>query len=215
MLSFLKAWMLFMLSCLGCHHLCYHFMLSFFTVSKCSHFYVIIFACTYFVLSFMLSFDVIIYCYHFLPFFFFLKTWHTQYSLVYGYTGGVIACDQKYHRRRHNNIFIQLHRHLSRRLAIGKSHQSTIFKGTVWPDVRVAPLDRSWLGHQSVFVSIYFTFEFLSSRSSKPLNTKILLNPYSSWEDALYVSIFYFNFECLNLSSKSSKLLDTKILLNS
>jgi hypothetical protein len=33
-------------------------MLSFFTDSKCYHFYVIIFPCTYFVLSFMLSFDV-------------------------------------------------------------------------------------------------------------------------------------------------------------
>jgi hypothetical protein len=40
------------------------FMLSFdviiFTVSKCYHFYVIIFSSTYFVLSFMLSFIVII-----------------------------------------------------------------------------------------------------------------------------------------------------------
>jgi hypothetical protein len=33
------------------HILCYHLMLSFFTVSKCYHFYVIIFPCTYFVLS--------------------------------------------------------------------------------------------------------------------------------------------------------------------
>ncbi len=44
-------------------------MLSFFTVSNCHHFYVIIFPWTYFVLSFMLSFlgryhFVIIYCYH-------------------------------------------------------------------------------------------------------------------------------------------------------
>ncbi len=46
-------------------------------VSKCYHFYVIIFPSTCWVLSFMLSFDVIIYCYHFPPFFFFLKTWHT------------------------------------------------------------------------------------------------------------------------------------------
>ncbi len=67
----------FLLSFLGCSHLCYLLMLSFFTVSKCYNFYVIIFPCTYFVLSFMLSFDVIIYCYHFPPFFFFLKTWHT------------------------------------------------------------------------------------------------------------------------------------------
>ncbi len=71
----------FMLSFLGGYHLCYHLMLSFFTVSKCYHFYVIIFPCTYFVLSFMLSFDVIIYCYHFPPFFFFLKTWHTRGNL--------------------------------------------------------------------------------------------------------------------------------------
>ncbi len=49
-------------------------ILSFFTVSNCYHFCVIIFPCTYFVLSFMLSFDVIIFhgqqmlsflCYHF------------------------------------------------------------------------------------------------------------------------------------------------------
>ncbi len=60
-----------------CYHSSYHLMLSFFTVSKCYHFNVIIFPCTYFVLSFTLSFDVIIYCYHFPPFFFFLKTWHT------------------------------------------------------------------------------------------------------------------------------------------
>ncbi len=39
---------------------CYHLILSFLTVCKCYHFCVIIF------------------CYHFLPFFFFLKTWHTQ-----------------------------------------------------------------------------------------------------------------------------------------
>ena len=44
-----------------CYHLCYHLMLSFFTVSKWYHFYVIIFPCTYIVLSFMLSFGVIIY----------------------------------------------------------------------------------------------------------------------------------------------------------
>ncbi len=69
--------LLFMLSFLRYYHLCYHLMFSFFTVSKCYHFYVIIFPCTYFVLSFMLSFDVIISCYHFPPFFFFLKTWHT------------------------------------------------------------------------------------------------------------------------------------------
>ncbi len=69
-----------MLSFLGCYHLRYHLMFSFFTVSKCYHFYVIIFPCTYFVLSFMLSFDVIIYCYHFPPFFFFLKMWHTPAS---------------------------------------------------------------------------------------------------------------------------------------
>ncbi len=68
----------FMLSFLGCYHLCYHLMLSYFTVSKFYHFYVIIFPCTYFVLSFLLSFDVTIYCYHFPPFFFFMKTWHTQ-----------------------------------------------------------------------------------------------------------------------------------------
>jgi hypothetical protein len=48
-------------SCLGCYHLCYHLMLSFFTVSKFFHFYVIIFPYTYFVLSFMLSF---LGCYH-------------------------------------------------------------------------------------------------------------------------------------------------------
>ncbi len=58
-----------MSSFLGCYHLCFHLMLSFFTVSKWYHFYVIIFPCTYFVLLFMLSFDVIIYCYHFPPFF--------------------------------------------------------------------------------------------------------------------------------------------------
>ncbi len=51
-----------------CYHLSYHLMLLFFTVSKCYHFFVIIFPCTYFVLSFMLSYAVIIYCYHFLPF---------------------------------------------------------------------------------------------------------------------------------------------------
>ncbi len=68
----------FLLSFFGCYHLCYHLMLSFITVSKCYHFYVIIFPCTYFVLSFMLSFDVIIYCYLSPPFFFFLKTWHTR-----------------------------------------------------------------------------------------------------------------------------------------
>ncbi len=54
---------------------CYHFSRS---ANACYHFHVIIFLCKYFVLSFMLSFDVIIYCYHFPPFFFFLKTWHTQ-----------------------------------------------------------------------------------------------------------------------------------------
>ncbi len=40
-------------------------------------FCVIIYVSIFRVLSFMLSFDVIIYCYHLLPFFFFLKTWHT------------------------------------------------------------------------------------------------------------------------------------------
>ncbi len=65
---------------LGCYHLCYHLMLSFLTVSKCYHFYVIIFPSTCWVLSFMLLFDVIIYCYHFPPFFFFLKTWHAVYQ---------------------------------------------------------------------------------------------------------------------------------------
>ncbi len=61
----------FMLYFLGCYHLRYHLMLSFLTVSKCYHFYVIIFPSTSWVLSFMLSFDVIIYCYHFPPFFLF------------------------------------------------------------------------------------------------------------------------------------------------
>ena len=40
-------------------------------VSKCYHFYVIIFPSTCWALSFMLSFDVIIYCYHFPPLFLF------------------------------------------------------------------------------------------------------------------------------------------------
>jgi hypothetical protein len=89
-------------SFLGCYHLCYHLvlsfilcyrlmlsffdviiwcyllMLSFLTVCKCYHCCVIIFPCTGWVLSFMLSFNVIIFCYLFPPFFFFLKTWHTQ-----------------------------------------------------------------------------------------------------------------------------------------
>ncbi len=56
------------------YHLCYHLMLSFFTFSKCYHFYVIIYGIIFRVLSFMLSFDVIIFhgqqvlsflCYHF------------------------------------------------------------------------------------------------------------------------------------------------------
>jgi len=70
----------FFLVLVGCYHLCYHLMLSFFsrendnTVRKCYHFCVIIFPCTCWVLSFMLSFDVILFCYHFPPFFFFLKT---------------------------------------------------------------------------------------------------------------------------------------------
>jgi hypothetical protein len=59
----------FMLSFLGCYHLCYHLMLPFFRVSKCYHFYVIIFPCTYFVLSFMLSvmlsFFTVSKCYNF------------------------------------------------------------------------------------------------------------------------------------------------------
>ncbi len=46
---------------LGRYHLCYHLMLSFLTVSKCYHFYVIIFPSTCWMLSFMLSFDVIIF----------------------------------------------------------------------------------------------------------------------------------------------------------
>ncbi len=52
-----------------CYHFCYHLMLSFFTVSKCYHFYVIIYGIIFRVLSFMLSFDVIIFkvskCYNF------------------------------------------------------------------------------------------------------------------------------------------------------
>ncbi len=83
-------WKMIMIFCaiiyviiLGCYHLCYHLMLSFFTVSKCYHFYVIIFPGTYFVLSF----DVIICCYHFPPFFFFLKTWHTRACPLFGNIG--------------------------------------------------------------------------------------------------------------------------------
>jgi hypothetical protein len=63
---------------LGCYHLCYHLMLSFFMVSKCYHFplyifFVIIYIIIFRVLSFLLSFDVIIFhgqqmlsflCYH-------------------------------------------------------------------------------------------------------------------------------------------------------
>ena len=100
MLSFLKAWMLsfFMVyhicyhfwstGCylfrvwyhfLGCYHLCYHLVLSFIL---CYHlmlsFFDVIIWCYHLVLSFMLSFNVKNFCYHFPPFFFFLKTWHTQ-----------------------------------------------------------------------------------------------------------------------------------------
>ncbi len=46
-------------------------------MSKCYPFYIIILPGTYFLLLFVLSFTVIIYWYH-LPFFFFLKTWHTH-----------------------------------------------------------------------------------------------------------------------------------------
>jgi hypothetical protein len=44
----------FMLSYLGCYHLC-HLMLSFFMVSRCYHFY---FPLNIFCVIFMLSFDV-------------------------------------------------------------------------------------------------------------------------------------------------------------
>ncbi len=57
----------FFLVLVGCYHLCYHLMLSFFnrendnTVRKCYHFCVIIYGIIFRVLSFMLSFDVIIF----------------------------------------------------------------------------------------------------------------------------------------------------------
>ncbi len=79
-------------SCLGCYHLCYHLMLSFFTVSKFFHFYVIIFPCTYFVLSFMLSFLGCYHlCYHLMLSFFTVSKCYLFYVIIFPCTYLVLS----------------------------------------------------------------------------------------------------------------------------